>query len=292
MRRRDRDILQQQVVGGRDDLVQRHQHAVLVGQLDRVGLHRLLVVDVHRLGPAADHRHPLGIGGVDQRTDGLGVVLRRRGGTQARSADLDHRIAQHVPARHDAEARRSRPGAVLALRRAFGDGAGDVGVEVGRGEQNSGGVECARCAIAAVTMSPPQVSSMVMAMPSETQRSRICRALVSPPTLEILRLIDVHGVVGDAAQHGGEAVDHLVQHEGPLRCGRRIDEAFLVGHAGLLDIDVDVAHRVDHARGLVHQPAGIGIGDQDVAGLELRAAARMRSISSSGSPPTLSWNLV
>ena len=43
--------------------------------------------------------------------------------------------------------------------------------------------------MAAVMMSPPQVSSIVIAMPRATQRSRIWRARVSPPTLEILRLI-------------------------------------------------------------------------------------------------------
>ena len=44
-------------------------------------------------------------------------------------------------------------------------------------------------------------------------------------------------------------------------------EAFLVGHAGLLDVDIDILHRIRHTRRLVHQPAGIGVGDQHVAGL-------------------------
>ncbi len=134
--------------------------------------------------------------------------------------------------------------------------------------RNSGGVECARCAIAAVTMSPPQVSSMVMAMPSATHRSRICRALVRPPTLEILRLIDVHRAVLVAAQHGRQRVDHLVEDEGPLRA-LADRAALLVAHAGLLDIDVDVLDGVDHAGRLVHQPAGVGVGDQHVALLQL-----------------------
>ena len=47
----------------------------------------------------------------------------------------------------------------------------------------------ARCAMAAVATSPPQLSSIVMAMPMATQKSRISRALVRPPTLPILRLI-------------------------------------------------------------------------------------------------------
>jgi hypothetical protein len=49
-------------------------------------------------------------------------------------------------------------------------------------KRKSVGVEWARCAMAAVTMSPPQVSSMFIAMPALTARSRTARALVSPPT--------------------------------------------------------------------------------------------------------------
>ena len=57
-------------------------------------------------------------------------------------------------------------------------------------------------------------------------------------------------------------------------------EALLVGQAGLLDVDVDVAHRVGHAHRLVLRPAGVGVGDEDVAGLEApRRAARMRAMS-------------
>ena len=50
------------------------------------------------------------------------------------------------------------------------------------------GVLCARWAMAVVVMSPPQLSSSVMAMPSSTQVSRKSRALAMPPTLLIFRL--------------------------------------------------------------------------------------------------------
>ena len=43
-------------------------------------------------------------------------------------------------------------------------------------------------AMAAVTMSPPQLSSSVMAMPSDTHKSRACFVFVIPPNLLILRL--------------------------------------------------------------------------------------------------------
>ncbi len=68
----------------------------------------------------------------------------------------------------------------------------------------------------------------------------------------------------------------LVQHERVV--GAAPDgEALLVAQAGLLDVDVDVAHGADHPRRLVHQPAGVGVGDQHVAALAARAAtARMR----------------
>ena len=81
-------------------------------------------------------------------------------------------------------------------------------------KRNRSGVLCARWAMAAVVMSPPQVSSIVIAMPSDTHRSRICRAWVRPPTLEILRLMTSMRLVGVRAHQHVEAVDHLVEHEG------------------------------------------------------------------------------
>ena len=47
-------------------------------------------------------------------------------------------------------------------------------------------------------------------------------------------------------------------------------EAFLVGQARLLDVDVHVAHAFDDAHRLVLHPAGVGVGDEPIAGLQLR----------------------
>jgi len=63
--------------------------------------------------------------------------------------------------------------------------------------------------MAAVTMSPTHVSSIVKAMPSETHRSRICRALVSPPTLEIFQVDDIHCLVSDSLDHDAQACPSL-----------------------------------------------------------------------------------
>ena len=70
-------------------------------------------------------------------------------------------------------------------------------------------------------------------------------------------------------------------------------DALLVGHAGLLDIDVEVAHRVHHPRRVGHRPAGIGVGRPGCRrAARIARQARMRSMSSLASPPTFSWNLV
>ena len=44
---------------------------------------------------------------------------------------------------------------------------------------------------------------------------------------------------------------------------------FLKRFARLLDVHVDVLHGTDDSRGLVHQPAGVGVGDEYVAALQL-----------------------
>jgi hypothetical protein len=48
-------------------------------------------------------------------------------------------------------------------------------------------------------------------------------------------------------------------------------EAFLVGRAGLLDVNVHIANCADDAQGIVHQPTGVGIGDETVVRLEHRS---------------------
>src|SRR5690606_2805316 len=78
-----------------------------------------------------------------------------------------------------------------------------------------------------------------------------------------LEVDDVHRAVGEAAGQRVHAGDDLVEDEGQGRAAAG-DEAFLIGRAGLLDVDVDVAHGVHDARRLVHGPASVGIGHQHV----------------------------
>ena len=100
-----------------------------------------------------------------------------------------------------------------------------------------------------------------------------------------------HRVLGMPRSRASQAVDHLVEHEGQRRAPAH-REAFLIGGAGLLDVDVEIAHRVHHARRLVHGPAGVGVGDQHVGRLEDGRGTRGCGLMSrSASPPTLSWNL-
>jgi hypothetical protein len=73
--RRHRDIFQQQVVGGRDDLDQAGKLAIDIGQLDDMGAHGVFVVGIHRLGPPSDDGHPFRIGAVRQGTHGLHVAF-------------------------------------------------------------------------------------------------------------------------------------------------------------------------------------------------------------------------
>jgi len=45
-------------------------------------------------------------------------------------------------------------------------------------------------------------------------------------------------------------------------------QALLVGQAGLLDVDVDIAHGSYDPHGIMHQPAGVGVGNETIAGLQ------------------------
>ena len=121
--------------------------------------------------------------------------------------------------------------------------------------------------MAAVVMSPPQLSSIVMAIPSETHRSRAWRALVSPPNLLILMFTT--SIARSAWPRTSTSMPSIdfVEHERMI--GLPADrQAFLVAQAGLLDVDVHVAHGPDDPHGLVHEPAGVGVGDEAVARLE------------------------
>src|SRR5262249_51457483 len=64
-------------------------------------------------------------------------------------------------------------------------------------------------------------------------------------------------------------IDDLIQHEWMIAVPAH-GETLLVAGTRLLDVDIDVAHRADDTEGVVHQPPGVGIGDEPVAGLQLR----------------------
>jgi hypothetical protein len=87
--------------------------------------------------------------------------------------------------------------------------------------------------------------------------------------LRDLEVDDVHRSLGVRAQQHVDAVDRLVEHEGMAGAPAH-GQAFLEREAGLLDVDVDVRHRADHARRLVLEPAGVGVGHQHVRRLQLR----------------------
>ena len=95
--------------------------------------------------------------------------------------------------------------------------------------------------------------------------------LGEPAHLGDLQIDAVHGVVGQPTQQHVDAVDVLVQDEGERRAAAD-RQALLIGRAGLLDIDIDVAHRIHHARRLVHGPACVGIGRHEIARLDGGAA--------------------
>ncbi len=169
-----------------------------------------------------------------------------------------------------------RPGDVEAARRPFlrcGAPSAmrprDVAVEVGRGEQ-----ELRRRAVRQVRdrgrhdVAAPAVFERHRDPERHAQVAGLLR-LRQPAELADLEVHHVHRPVGVPAHQHVDAVDHLVQHERMI--GVPADrEAFLVGQARLLDVDVDVAHRPHHARGLVHQPAGVRVGDEPVARLQHR----------------------
>ena len=84
------------------------------------------------------------------------------------------------------------------------------------------------------------------------------------PNFGDLQVDYVHGAVTVGPQQHLEPVDVLVQYE------RQVDvlphrQAFFVGAARLLDVDVKVGHGVRHANCIRRQPTGISVGNQRLA---------------------------
>ena len=115
----------------------------------------------------------------------------------------------------------------------------------------------------------PQLSSIVIAMPSDAQRSARLPGLGQSAKLADLDIHHVHRAVRVPAQEGVERVDHFVEHERMVAMAAD-GEALIVSEAGLFDVDVHVAHRSHDPQRVVHQPARIGVGNQDIAAFQLR----------------------
>ena len=119
------------------------------------------------------------------------------------------------------------------------------------------GVDWARWAAAVSPMMLPPVSSMFMRRPVATQKSRMHRAFVRPPTRPILRPMASHAPsVARAA--GRRMLDGLVEDDGVG--GRAADgQALLVSLAGLLVIGWVLACAAHDLDGLVGQPGPVRV---------------------------------
>jgi hypothetical protein len=82
-----------------------------------------------------------------------------------------------------------------------------------------------------------------------------------------LEVDDVHGEFGFGAEEDAEIVDGFIEHE-RVRDLSSNSKAFLVGEAGLFDVNIHVADGLGDADGFVLHPTGIGVGHKAVAGLE------------------------
>jgi hypothetical protein len=82
-----------------------------------------------------------------------------------------------------------------------------------------------------------------------------------------LEIDDVHGEVGLGAEKDAEIVDGFIEHE-RVRDLASNGKAFLVGEAGLFDVNIHVADGLGDSDGFVLHPAGIGVRHQSVAELE------------------------
>jgi hypothetical protein len=71
--RRDREILDPQMIGSQDRLDEAYQRGVSDEKVDRVFSHRALIVRLHGQRLSADQRHPLRVGRARQAADDLGV---------------------------------------------------------------------------------------------------------------------------------------------------------------------------------------------------------------------------
>jgi len=95
---------------------------------------------------------------------------------------------------------------------------------------------------------------MVIAIPSETHRSACPeRGLGQPPNLLILNVDDVHGSVDVSAQQGSRASPITSSRtKGRSQCPANRQALLHSCGKACFDVDVHIAHRPDHAQGVMH----------------------------------------
>src|SRR6185437_1160333 len=77
----------------------------------------------------------------------------------------------------------------------------------------------------------------------------------------------IHRSIGVPTKQRAEGINHLIKDEGVV--GMPADrQTFFVAETGLFDVYIHVAHRPDHTHGVVHTPAGVGVGNQAIAVLQ------------------------
>ena len=176
-----------------------------------------------------------------------------------------------------------------SLWRAFGSAHSHITVKIGGGEK-----KLRRCAMRQMRdsrrgdIAAPAVFNGHGDAHRDTKVARQT-SLGQPAEFADLDVDHIHRPIGMPAQEHVNVVHRLVEYKGMIRTAAD-RQALFVRQAGLLNIYIDIANRSHHSRRFVHEPASVGIGDELVARLQhMSPTKRMRSISSCGSAPTLSW---
>mmetsp|Transcript_27343 Transcript_27343/g.60532 ORF Transcript_27343/g.60532 Transcript_27343/m.60532 type:complete len:219 (+) Transcript_27343:98-754(+) len=170
-------------------------------------------------------------------------------------------------------------------------------------KSSSGGVEWARCAMAAVTMSPPQVSSMFRGMPALTARSRTARALVRPPTLDILRFMrsaarsdrirtsmPMSSILSSITKGSGH-LWRTLRHSSYERQGCSMyTSRFFTPFTTLRASCTSQPVLASHSRGMC-RPASPAARSSAVLLSSMALTACILSMSSLALPPTFSWKI-
>src|SRR2546426_9004787 len=68
--------------------------------------------------------------------------------------------------------------------------------------------------------------------------------LREPADFRDLQVDHVHRLIGNGPHDHAEIIDHFVEYEWPI-CVAAYHQTLFVAEAGLLDVNIDVTHRVD-----------------------------------------------